>query len=143
MATTTKTGNQIYLWLKPAGSGTYKKLVCNTTLEVSRSAALIESETKCETLRAAGSITNEVPAEFVVKFNPDADEISFAVLHGYFTSKADLDLLIADDETSPIIYSETATGVITEFSTAFNTNEFVTGTMTLSISGATTLTIPV
>ena len=59
MATTTYTGNQIYLWLKPAGSGTYKKLVCNTTLEVSRSAALIESETKCETLRAAGSITND------------------------------------------------------------------------------------
>lgn len=143
MSTTTKTGNQVFLWLKPAGTGTYKKLVCNTTLEVTRSAALIESETKCETLRAAGSITNEIPAEFVVKFNPDADELSFNTLHGYFTGKSSLDILVADDETSPIIYSETATGVITEFNTTLNTNEFVAGTLTLSISGATTLTIPV
>jgi hypothetical protein len=143
MSTTTKTGNQVFLWLKPAGSGIYKKLVCNTTLEVTRSAALIESETKCETLRAAGSITNEVPAEFVVKFNPDSDELSFATLHGYFTGKSSLDILVADDETSPIIYSESATGVITEFNTTLNTNEFVAGTLTLSISGATTISIPV
>jgi len=142
MSTTTKTGNQILLWMRPTGSGVYNSLVCNTTLEISRSAALIESETKCETLRAAGSITIEVAAEFVVKFNPGVDELSFSQLHDYFTSKAVLDFYIADDETSPIIYQEFGSGSITEFSTAFNTNEFVTGTLTLSISGATTLTIP-
>ena len=143
MATTTYTGNSIFTWLKPAGSGTYKKLVCETSSEVSRSAALIESETKCETLRAAGSITVEKSNEFVAKFNPDADELGYAQLHTWFTNKTVLDILIADDETSPIIYSETMSGSITEFTTAFNTNEFVAGTLTLSISGATTLTIPV
>lgn len=143
MPTTTYTGNQVFTWLKPAGSGTYKKLVCETTSDISRSAAVIEAETKCETLQAAGSITNEKTSEFVAKFNPDADEIGFAQLHAWFVGKSRLDILIADDETSPIIYSEVMEGSITTFDTSYSTNEFITGTLTLSVSGASTLTIPV
>lgn len=142
MPTTTKTGNQVFTWLKPAGTGTYKKLVCETTSELGRSAAVIEAETKCETLQSAGSITNEKTNDFVVKFNPDSDELSIAQLHAWFTNKTQLDVLFADDETSPIIWSESGTAYITEFTTGANTNEFITGTLTLSISGATTLTIP-
>lgn len=143
MATTTQTGNSIFAYMRETGDSTWLKTVCNTTLEVNRSAALIESETKCETLRAAGSITNEIPIELVVKFNPAVDELGYSTLHGWFANKASVDVLIADDETSPIIYSENAAGSITEFNTTFNTNEFITVSLTVSVSGATTLNIPV
>ena len=143
MATTTRTGNQIFTWLKPAGSGVYKQLVCETDSEISREAALIEAETKCDTLRNVGSLTFEKTSGFVANFTPESDQLSFATLHGWYKNKTKLDMLLADDETSPIIYSETGEVFISSFNTNFSTNEFVQGDLTLSGTGSTTLTIPV
>jgi hypothetical protein len=136
MATTTKSGNLIKLYLRENGSTTaFKYVVCNEDLSLDGTSDEISRPTKCGTLKTPGTPSFETPFSGVANFTPDADQISHNDLYNWFAAGTILDFVIGDASTGGTVLDFSGTCSITALTIQAPVDDFVGFDGTLAISG--------
>lgn len=132
----TNLGNVIFLYLRPnGGTIAFKKVVCNEELALSLDRDIIEANTKCGVLKAAGSLSSEIPFSGVANFTPAGTELSHNELLDWQLAATKLDWIVSDASTGGTKIDMSGAGYLGSFELTASTDEFISFDCTLAVDG--------
>jgi len=115
---------------------TWKAIVCLTQNGVSSSDSSTETQTKCGTIVASGSGTNQFTGTGVMETAPETDEVSYMDL--WALKNAGTDFMIVEKNTDESIFT-LGTGKVTDISSDASAGNNANFSYTIKISGLISL----
>lgn len=140
MANTPFSGNDVKLYLYHAThtSGTFKELVCSTSLSLSLAFTEVTAQSKCGTTVLAGSEDFSFQAEwFALVDAATTGTISSKELMDGILAQDTWNFVIADAYSGATKFRVTGEGTFTNVDHSFDADTAVTGSGTFRITGGT------
>ena len=141
MAEKKVSGNDMLLFIDPAGGTSYKLVICQTGGGLSRSTSVIDAKSKCGPDKSPGTQEVSITMEGQILTDPDTGEVSEADLHDLWANKTTVGWKYskATTVTDDVTYS--GTGFISKLDATYGQDNVATFNVELQPYGTVTKTV--